>query len=77
MCPMSDDESHWITTEEAVELSGYNRDHIRRLMRNGQISGRKVVTVWQIDRSSLINYLASAEAFNDKRWGPKQIDNGG
>jgi len=64
-------EEDWITTEEAVELTGYNPLHIRRLVRAGKINGRKFGSVWQISRLSLLDYLKSATKSKDKRWGPK------
>jgi excisionase family DNA binding protein len=61
----------WITTAEAVELSGYHVNHIRRLIRRGHIDAQKFGPVWQISRSSLIRYIRKAESSKDKRWGPK------
>ncbi|MBK9050862.1 MAG: helix-turn-helix domain-containing protein [Chloroflexi bacterium] len=60
----------WITSKEAVELSGYHPDHLRRLIRAGEINGRKFGIVWQISRESLLAYLKQAEESTDKRRGP-------
>ena len=32
----------WLTTEQAAELSGYHPDHIRRLIRGGDLQARGV-----------------------------------
>lgn len=58
--------SGWITTAEAAQLTGYNNEHIRRLVRSGKIRGRKFGIVWQVDRTSVLKYLE-----NEGR-GPKQ-----
>ena len=61
-----------ITTREAAELSGYNADHLRELIRDGKIEARKFGIVWQISKQSLLDYLEAASQSGDKRWGPKQ-----
>ena len=67
--PMFDD---WITTEEAVSLSGYNMLHLRRLIREGKVQGQKFGRTWMVDKNSLLDYLEKAKQSDDKRWGPKQ-----
>jgi excisionase family DNA binding protein len=61
----------WITTQEAAELSGYHVNYLRKLIRRGDIEGRKVSIVWLIQRQSLLSYMAQAEQSDDKRRGPK------
>ncbi len=63
--------SEWITVGQASELSGYNEEHIRRLLRDGLIRGRKFGIVWQVRYSSIIAYLAKAQSSEDRRHGPK------
>jgi excisionase family DNA binding protein len=43
----------WITTAEAVTLSGYHVDHLRELAREGKIKAQKWGREWQISRASL------------------------
>ena len=62
----------WITTEEAVSLSGYNLPHLRRLIREDKIQGQKFGRTWMVNKDSLIDYLEKAKQSGDKRWGPKQ-----
>ncbi len=61
----------WISVKEAVQLSGYHPDHVRELIREGSIDARKVVTVWQVNRTSLFAYLRRMERLGKKR-GPKK-----
>ena len=67
---MADD---WITTHEAVKLSGYHLNHVRRLIRLGEVKGRKFLIVWQISRASLLAYLRRQEQQGERR-GRKKSD---
>lgn len=64
----------WITVSQAAVLSGYNEEHIRRLLRDGSIGGQKFGIVWQVKRSSLLTYLTKAQSSEDKRHGPKKTN---
>ncbi len=66
---MGDD---WITTSEAVDISGYHPDHLRRLIRAGLVRARKFGIVWQVDRASLLVYKRAAEKSGDNRRGAKK-----
>jgi hypothetical protein len=57
----------WLTLKEAVTLSEYNPIHLRDLLRQGRIKGRKVVTVWLVSRKSLDAYLREQQAKGEKR----------
>lgn len=61
----------WITVEEGVELTGYHSDHLRRLIRAGEITAVKKGNAWWVNRDSLLTYFANATQAEDKRWGPK------
>ena len=63
--------SDWITTEEALEMSGYHEEHLRELLREGKIKAQKWSFVWQISRSSLQAYLKQVKELGEKR-GPKK-----
>lgn len=69
MLDMVDD---WITTTEAVKLSGYSADHLRELIRTGKVEGHKFGIVWQVSKRSLFAYLNAAKQAGDNRWGPKE-----
>jgi hypothetical protein len=63
----------WITVQDAVNLSGYHADHIRKLIREDRITGRKYVIVWQVSRKSLDAYLRE-QAQRGERRGRKPFD---
>ena len=60
----------WITTLDAAKLSGYTALHIRRLIRAGEVKGRKFLIVWQVSRRSLEAYLRKQTQQGARR-GPK------
>ena len=64
------DNSEWITVSQAAQLSGYNKEHITRLCRQGKVMARKYSIVWQVNHDSLLKYVAMVEKLGDKR-GPK------
>jgi excisionase family DNA binding protein len=51
--------------------SGSNVQYLRRLLREGKLSGVKLGQTWLIDKSMFEAYLEMAEHTNDKRFGPK------
>lgn len=52
----------WITTVEAVALTGYNVKHIRNLCRAGVVEGQKITPrAWLINRQSLLDYKANVK----------------
>jgi excisionase family DNA binding protein len=60
----------WITTAEAARLTGYDADTIRRLVRAGDVTGRKFGPVWQVSRRAMLAYVQRMAALGQKR-GPK------
>jgi hypothetical protein len=65
------DDTEWITVTQAAEISGYNAEYLRRLMRNKKIEFRKFSFIYQVNKESLLNYLKEAEKTTDKRYSPK------
>jgi excisionase family DNA binding protein len=61
----------WITTTEAAQLSGYHPEHIRRLVRTGDVKARKFGIVWQVNKTSLLAFVNAAAQSSDKRRGAK------
>ncbi len=57
----------WISVTEASQLVAYHPDHLRVLIREGKIRARKIVTVWQVDRASLLAYLHLQDRKGEKR----------
>ena len=64
-------DSEWITVNEAAEISGYNAEYLRRLIRNRKIEWRKFSFMYQVNKKSLLKYLKKAEKETDKRYRPK------
>jgi hypothetical protein len=60
----------WLTSFEAANLSGYNPDYIRQLIRLKKVTARKWGLSWQVNRQSLETYMATAEKSGERR-GPK------
>ena len=59
-----------LTVNEAAKLSGYHPERIRELIRENKITAYKFSIVWQVDRQSLLDYVAKMQAQGEKR-GPK------
>ena len=57
----------WITTTDAAKTSGYTADHLRAMIRDGRITGRKFGIVWQVSRKSLANFVRLQEVKGEKR----------
>ena len=69
---MTTENDQWLTVTEAAELSGYNAEYLRRLMRDRKIEHRKFSFIYQVNRESLISYLKMAGSSQDKRYTPKR-----
>ena len=65
--------TEWITTGEAAELSGYDIEYIRQMIRSGTIKASKRGRDWWIDRKAFISYPQGLSAPGDKRRGPKEF----
>ena len=55
-----------ISLEEAAKLSGLTADHLRRLVREGDLWGKKIGRNWVTTEYAVKEYLA-----RDRRPGPK------
>lgn len=60
-----------ISVKAAAFHSGYNVQYLRRLLREGRLSGMKLGQTWLIDKRTFESYLVIAQQTNDKRFGPK------
>jgi excisionase family DNA binding protein len=63
---------NWITIQEACQMTGYNAEYLRRLIRNGKVKARKVSIVWVVDQDSLQDYASQNKDTTDRRRGPKE-----
>jgi hypothetical protein len=59
--------NEWITVAEASTISGYNKEHLTRLIREGKIEAKKFSIVWQVSRASLLAYVERTERLGNKR----------
>ncbi len=55
-----------ISLDEAANLSGLSADHLRRLVREGGLWGRKIGRNWVTTQKAVREYIA-----RDRRPGPK------
>lgn len=60
----------WITTAEAVTLSGYHIVTLYKLLASDTVKGQKWGRSWMVSRSSLLAYMKRTEKLGAKR-GPK------
>lgn len=60
-----------ISVKGAAFHSGYNLQYLRRLLRDGSLSGVKLGQTWLIDKRTFEAYLENAHQANDKRFGSK------
>jgi len=61
----------WISVTEAARATGYSRKQILRWIAAGTVKAKKIVTVWQIDRASMLAHVRTVEKLGSKR-GPKR-----
>lgn len=61
----------WMSTEEAADYSGYDIEHVRRLIRQGKVDAVKKGRTWWISVNSFTNYVEAMRASEDRRAGPK------
>ena len=60
-----------ISVKSASLYSGYNIQYIRRLLRDGFLSGLKVGQLWLIDKTKFDIYLEKTINSDDNRFGSK------
>lgn len=51
----------FLTTAETADLLGFTVQHVRRLVRNGQLQGSKMGRDWVIFRESVDAFVADRE----------------
>ena len=60
-----------VTVNTAAEVTGYNIQYLRRLLRSGTLEGIKIGQIWLIEMQSLEMYLQHTESTSDRRCGPR------
>jgi excisionase family DNA binding protein len=66
----SDFSNDYITVRTAAQISGYNQQYLRRLLRDNIFRCKRIGQLWLIERDNFINYLEKAKQAKDKRFGP-------
>ena len=61
----------YVTVQAAAEVTGYNIQYLRRLMRSGTLEGIKIGQIWLIEMEFLESYLQTIETTSDRRCGPR------
>ena len=62
--------TEWITTKEAAELTGYHAVHIRRLLREERVEGKKFGRDWLVDQESLLSYADEMKRLGSAKHSP-------
>jgi hypothetical protein len=61
----------WITAKEASQLSGYDIQHVQRLLRQGKIRAEKRSGHdWWVDKLSLQNYVIDMKSLGSEKYNP-------
>lgn len=61
----------YITVRTAAEISGYNQQYLRRLLRRDVFRTKRLGQTWLIDRNDFNTYLEETRKTDDKRFGPQ------
>jgi excisionase family DNA binding protein len=62
--------TEWITTAEAAVLTGYDATHVRYLVREGHIRGKKFGRDWMVHRGSLLAYAGEMKKLGTAKHDP-------
>jgi excisionase family DNA binding protein len=60
-----------VTVKAAADVTGYNIQYLRRMLRSGVLRGIKIGQLWLIEMRSLETYLQHVESTSDRRCGPR------
>jgi excisionase family DNA binding protein len=65
----------FITVEEAIRLSGYTAQYLRRMARQGRIQAMKFGHFWMVNLESLQDYIERSQSLGieDRRYGPRDV----
>ena len=67
----ADYSNDYITVRTAAEISGYNQQYLRRLLRENTFRSKRLGQMWLIERDQFLEYLRTAKRAKDKRFGPQ------
>ncbi len=54
----------FITTEDAADMLKFHVEHVRRLLREGDLKGEKIGTAWLVLKKSVDEYIKETEGLN-------------
>ena len=54
----------YMTTEEAAKRLGFHPDHIRRMLRQGDLTGDKMGITWLVSKKSVDDYKKRTEGLS-------------
>jgi len=66
----SDYLNEYISVRTAIEISGYNQQYLRHLLRGNIYQSKKKGQLWLTQRHNCIDFLKKADQVKDKRFGP-------
>ena len=55
----------YITVRTAAEISGYNQQYLRRLLRGNVLKSRRLGQAWLLERKGFIEYINHARCSTD------------
>ncbi len=65
---------NFVMVKEAQEKSNYTGDHIRLLIRQNVIAGKKVGGIWLVDLDGLLDYESRMAEVGKAKHRPKYLD---
>ena len=69
--PISEISREYLPVRSAADISGYNEQYIRRLLREEVFLSTRIGQIWMINQDSFLEYLDNARQSKDKRFGPQ------
>ncbi len=64
---INSDEDSYVSANEAASSSGFTRDYITRLSRQGKINAKRIEKSWYVDKRSLQEFVENQEAQKEIR----------
>lgn len=62
----------YVSVDEAAQLTGYNTEYIRRLIRQGTIKAAKKSRVWWVELESLQAYKKQMDLLGSEKYNPRR-----
>lgn len=61
----ADYSNDYITVRTAAEISGYNQQYLRWLLRENSFRSKRLGQMWLIERDQFLEYLRTAKSTDD------------